>query len=110
MLDGDRPRLVAEACDRHADRVRRQEGPQAVAAPVLVDPHEARPRRPHGPPEPADEALDEAGLARAELADQRDDGARAERPSEPLARGRRLLGAPPPPPHPPPPPAPRPPP
>jgi hypothetical protein len=48
----------------------------------------------HGDAEAAREPLDEAGLPRAERADERDDVAWAERVAEPLAGGRGVLGAP----------------
>ncbi|PYN45865.1 MAG: hypothetical protein DME00_20980 [Candidatus Rokuibacteriota bacterium] len=63
------------------------------AALVLVDEDERRARRAHGGAETAHQPLDEAGLAGAQLAGQRDDRARAECEAEALTSGLGRLGA-----------------
>src|SRR5262245_28025192 len=62
------------------------------ATAILVDEDEGRACRARRDPEPVREALDEARLARAQLADEPDDVARAERPSQTLAGRRGLFG------------------
>src|SRR5213076_2733521 len=63
------------------------------AAPVLIDQDEGRARRARRRAETTHEPADEAGLPRAELADEGDDVAGPEPRRQPLARGLGLLGA-----------------
>jgi hypothetical protein len=64
-----------------------------VPAAVLVDQHEGRARHVRGHTEAAGEPLQEAGLARAELAGARHDRPRRETRPEALADGLRLFRA-----------------